>query len=293
MITTRLIGGLGNQMFQYATGRRLADHLQTDLLLDISGYANQREGDTPRKYDLGCFSVRAELHGASSSPGASSGRPAPIQLRRVLAKVGFGGRNIIKQKGITFDQRVLTAPDGTYLSGYWQNERYFTGIRSQLLEDFSLTARLDPTNEAMGELIHQVTSVSLHVRRGDYVTNSVTNKFLGTTSLAYYAKAAEIVASMVERPHFFVFSDDPAWCQENLRLDHPTSYVTHNTSEFAYMDMWLMTQCQHHIVANSSFSWWGAWLNPSKEKIVVAPKQWFRKPGAGTPEITPAEWLTI
>lgn len=293
MITTRLIGGLGNQMFQYATGRRLADHLQTDLLLDISGYANRREGDTPRQYDLGCFPVRAELHGASPSPGASSGRPTPIQLRRVLAKVGFGGRNIIKEKGIAFDQRVLTAPDGTYLSGYWQNERYFLGIRSRLLDDFSLTARLDPTNEAMGELIHKVTSVSLHVRHGDYVTNSVTNKFHGTLSLAYYARAVEIVASMVERPHFFVFSDDPAWCQENLRLDHPTSHVTQNTSEFAYKDMWLMAQCQHHIVANSSFSWWGAWLNPSKEKIVVAPKQWFSRPGTGTPEITPAEWLTI
>jgi hypothetical protein len=288
-----LIGGLGNQMFQYATGRRLADHLQTDLLLDISGYANRREGDPPRQYDLGCFPVRAELHGVSPSPGASGGRPAPIQLRRVLAKVGFGGRNIIKEKGIAFDQRVLTAPDGTYLSGYWQNERYFLGIRSRLLEDFSLTARLDPTNQAMGELIHKVTSVSLHVRRGDYVTNSATNKFHGTMSLAYYARAVEIVASMVERPHFFVFSDDPVWCQENLRLDHPTSYVTQNTSEFAYMDMWLMAQCQHHIVANSSFSWWGAWLNPSKEKIVVAPKQWFSKPSTGTPEITPAEWLTI
>jgi hypothetical protein len=141
--------------------------------------------------------------------------------------------------------------------------------------------------------IKQTTSVSLHVRRGDYVTNTTTAQFHGTCSLAYYHAAVDYIAAQVSDPHFFVFSDDLDWVAKNLPILHLTTLVDVNGPDRGVADMSLMTACQHHIIANSSFSWWGAWLNPSTRKIVVAPKRWFNQVGHDTRDLLPESWVKL
>jgi hypothetical protein len=196
-------------------------------------------------------------------------------------------RTQLRERSFSFDPRVLSAPDGTVLNGYWQSEAYFSDIRAQILDDFQFIDPPDSANEDMASCIRESTAVSLHVRRGDYVTN----QRHGTKPIDYYASALGMMSARVCEPHFFVFSDDPSWCKQNLHIDYPTIYVDHNNADTGYKDLGLMSQCQHHIIANSSFSWWGAWLNRNPDKIVVAPEQWFADPSIDTDDLYPADWI--
>jgi hypothetical protein len=284
MITVRLIGGLGNQMFQYATGRRLADHHKTNLTLDVSGYHSQHPGDTPRHYELGTFAIRAEVDERGSNTATS----------RILTKLRVKApAQPYNENGFAFNKKVLTAPDGIYLNGYWQSERYFNDIRPQLLKDFTFISKTDAPNQTIGKQIQKVNAVSLHVRRGDYVANANANHFHGTKTLGYYHDAIALLAKKTKDPHFFVFSDDPEWCKDNIKINYPTTFVTENDGNSGYKDLHLMSKSKHHIIANSSFSWWGAWLNPSPDKVVIAPKQWFNDSSVDTRDIYPKGWLKI
>ena len=136
-------------------------------------------------------------------------------------------------------------------------------------------------------------AVSLHIRRGDYVSNEKYNAAHGTCDLAYYARAADFIADRIGTPTIYAFSDDPTWVAENLKLPYDVRYVDHNSAATNYEDLRLMAACQHHIIANSSFSWWGAWLNPSQDKLVAAPSQWFADPNKVNPDILPLAWYTV
>lgn len=135
--------------------------------------------------------------------------------------------------------------------------------------------------------------MSLHVRRGDYVSDARTHATLGVCSLDYYRAAVRYIADHVEAPEFFVFSDDIAWAQANLELGHPCHYVDHNRGAESYNDMRLMSLCRHHIIANSSFSWWGAWLNPRADKVVVAPARWFAGGNRVVDDLFPPGWVRL
>jgi hypothetical protein len=295
MITVKLMGGLGNQMFQYALGRQLATLRQTNLCLDLSSYVDLVPGDTPRHYEMDIFNIQASLDG-SYHPyrGQNSTKPFGKQLGAALAALGGKKRQpLVREHGFPFQSQVLDAPDGSYLIGYWHTEKYFKDIRNQLVKDFSIKKPPNKANRDMAAKIAKVPAVSLHVRRGDYITNANANRFHGLAPMDYYNAAVKLMAEKVKDPHFFVFSDDPKWTQENIKIGKHTTYVTHNDANTGYEDMRLMTGCRHHIIANSSFSWWGAWLNPRADKVVIAPERWFADPDTDTRDIYAEGWLKL
>ena len=156
-----------------------------------------------------------------------------------------------------------------------------------------LKVPLGSRNKELLSLIRTVNSVSLHIRRGDYVSNPDTNSALGTCSLEYYRHCIEHIASNVENPHFFLFSDDINWVRDNLKIKYPTTVVDGNSADTNYADLHLMSNCKHNIIANSSFSWWGAWLNNNPDKIIIAPKIWFANSPLTPKEIIPENWLKL
>ena len=301
-ITTRLIGGLGNQMFQYAAARAQALRRGAQVRLDLSSFEDQLPGNTPRHYELDKYPVAATI--ADPIAGKASIEQAdPTLLVRLGRLVGLqrpaaGAGNGLavtpyREPHFRFDPKLAQQPLPLLMDGYWQSERYFKDAAEYIRTELTPTAPLEPDNAATFAAIVKVEAVSVHIRRGDYVANAQTNAYHGTCSLDYYSQAIEFVRSRVERPHLFVFSDDPDWTRANLVADLPTTYVSANLSDRGYRDMQLMSCCRHHIIANSSFSWWGAWLNPEPAKIVVAPARWFAKPGTDTSDLVPKEWNRI
>ncbi len=299
MIISRLIGGLGNQLFQYAVGCAVATRTNTPLLLDASGFANY----DLRRYELDGFNICAEL--ASDAQLAHVGVTAdevPSLLGRVkrhlfphsATKLALQ-EPILREASFSYDARIEQVQAPIYLDGYWQSERYFSAIRAQLLQELTLKSDWGPGNENMFRQIQVAGpgAVSLHVRRGDYVTNTHTANYHGVCSLDYYRAAVAYVAERVAAPHFFIFSDDHDWVRENLQPGFPTTFVAVNSSKNGIYDMMLMKICRHHIIANSSFSWWGAWLNPSTEKLVVTPQQWFKQADKDTSDLIPSGWVRL
>lgn len=307
MIIVKLMGGLGNQMFQYAAARRLAEKHGTKLKLDVSLY----NGTNRWPYELERFGIVAER--ATEDETREAPRPQPTSLKGRLKRMILGapGRfRPVVERGFSFElygladdgsgrvgafnERVLSAPDDSYLLGFWQSEKYFADAAELIRRELTLKAPAEGKNAKMAAQIEATPgAVSLHVRRGDYIQDAGANKFHGTTTLDYYRMAIEQISAEVGQPHFFVFSDEPDWCRENLKTEHPMTFVDHNPPAQGYEDMRLMSLCRHHIIANSSFSWWGAWLNPREGKIVYGPKQWFRESKINTDDIIPESWRKI
>lgn len=179
-----------------------------------------------------------------------------------------------------------------YLAGHWQSEKYFSDASETIRSDFTFRHPLTKQNAELAGRIGQTMAVSLHVRRGDYVSDTKANAAHGLCSLEYYRAAVLLMAEHVECPEFFVFSDDIAWVKANLKIDFPSRYLDHNQGAESYNDMRLMSLCRHHIIANSSFSWWGAWLNPNPDKLVIAPKKWFAY-DSNVADLFPAGWVSL
>jgi hypothetical protein len=297
LVITRLIGGLGNQMFQYATGRALALRGGAALKLDVTGLA-AAGAHTKRHYELDPFSIYG---GAASDADLArfgrSGKPRSPRLERVLRLLRIGRPDgawpTYREPHFHFDPAVRELRAPVYLDGYWQSERYFSDIAGVLRQEFTAKAPLDRENAALAEAIDSVNAVSLHVRRGDYVADPTTNRFHGICPPDYYQRAVDYITTRAGAAHLFVFSDDRQWSRANLRFAAPTTFVGANSPDYGYRDMQLMARCRHHIVANSSFSWWGAWLGSSPEKIVVAPKQWFRASDNDTRDLIPQPWVRL
>lgn len=268
-IGVRLMGGLGNQMFQYAAARALAAQHGTEVVLDLSWYEDEAStGVTPRHYGLDDF----------AGPAGASRASAPCEQH-------------FHERSFGFDASVSTLPDGITLNGYFQSERYFCDHDAAIREDFRFRAEPDGANRAVLAMIESSTAVAVHVRRGDYATDPATTAHHGLASLDYYAEAARAVAAVVGDPRFFVFSDDPAWCRAHLAFLGNAVVVDHNGPDRAGEDLRLMTACRHHIIANSTFSWWGAWLGRGADQVVVAPRRWFAGAGHETADLCPARWL--
>jgi hypothetical protein len=305
MIVVRLMGGLGNQMFQYATARRAAHANNTALKLDLGWFRNHARDSSPyplsswrrttyRRYELGCYNIvenfATEQEVAALVPKRCFDAYVPGRVRGILRS-----RNscYVGERTRSFEARVLRVGDGVYLDGYWMSEKYFCDIADLLTREYTIRGASSPANEALAELIGSVNAVSLHVRRGDYVTNHVTNSYHGVCPLDYYHLAASHIAHMMEKPHFFVFSDDPDWVRANLTLSAPTVYVEENDTDTGYEDMRLMALCKHNIIANSTFSWWGAWLNRNPAKIVYAPRKWFSAAQTDMESLLPPSWRLL
>ncbi len=277
-------------MFQYATARALALKHQTNLLADSRFF---------RTYRLHSYLIDRFKTVMSEADAANlNGLVLPPEKRGVQtawwALRNRGRLNCFRERGLEYHPEFESLGDNSYLHGYWQSEKYFRQIASLLRNELT---RPEPVDEANREILKEIDSVmaaSLHIRRGDYVSNPKTLKVYGTCSLEYYAEAAKHVADRVDTPPtFFVFSDDPTWTRENLKLPFPMRFISHNSVADPSLDLRLMSACKHHIIANSSFSWWGAWLNPSPDKIVVACRRWFADASKNDRDLVPEDWVRL
>lgn len=273
MIIVRLKGGLGNQMFQYACGRALSNKYNIPLRLDVRFYKNQ-SGKTKRKFGLYNFNLDDAIITENEI----------FSLSKQLKKI-----NEIPFK---FSPVSIENDENVMINGYWVSEKYFKEIRSKLLETFTVRKSLDTENLNLLRIINNTNSVSLHVRRTDFLTiphNSATFNN-NVCSLSYYASAIKQITKYVTSPTFFVFSDDLAWVKKNLQINFPTIYVENNGDDKNYMDIYLMSSCKHNIIANSSFSWWGAWLNKNDKKNIIYPSKWGITGVHNMNDIIPYSW---
>lgn len=295
-VIVRLMGGLGNQLFQYAAGRALATRLGAELKLDK---LDLEVPDALRGYELCHFNVREQFEAkdvlAKVRPGPRC-VPDRSKLRTIWRRLVRRSKQqcftrIDEQRPSAFDPRFLHLQGNLYLNGYWQSEKYFLPIRPELLQEFSLRDGCDQQNQRFQKLIaRQSNSISLHVRRTDYISNERTRAIHDVCTPAYYHRCIESIRRRVGSPHFFVFSDDIPWARSNLCFEEPVTFVDHNGPDRGHQDLLLMSRCRHHILANSSFSWWGAWLDARPEKLVLAPARWFREDVFEAPDICPPTW---
>lgn len=292
MIIVRSTGGLGNQLFQYAMARHLAEIHRTILKLDISDFKTYKK----RKYSLWPFNIQenfASLEEVAALGGQKRGIVERV-VGRVLRMPTESLPTYIREKKLfKFDPETLRLPDGVYLHGSWQNQKYFIDIADIIRQEFTVKAPQAGKDKELAEQIASGESVSISIRRGDYVSKRRTNRFHGVCALDYYSRGVEHLTQTVKNPHFFIFGNDPQWARDNLKLPYPATIVDHNRADKDYEDLRLVSQCKHHIIANSSFSWWGAWLNPNPEKIVIAPKRWLRSNYYDTRDLIPDKWIRV
>lgn len=279
MIVVKLYGGLGNQMFQYAAGLGLAKRLKTNVYVDLT-WIRETAGTsdvTNRPFELGIFGIHE--------------RKKKLPERASLL---YSGLKFFKENGFEYNPGINDLCGNVYLDGHWASYRYFLNAKKEVQKAFTFPQKTSSKNQEMLKQIKNSASVSIHVRRGDYVSNKEYSKYFGQLSSgAYYKEAVELINKRVENPHFYVFSDDPTWCKKNLNLGEKITFVDHNPPDKGYEDMHLMSVCQHNIIANSTFSWWGAWLNTNPGKIVMAPKLWFLDTGMNDKDLIPEEWTRL
>lgn len=275
-ITVRLRGGLGNQMFQYAFGRCMAEKYQRRLFLE-TGQLRGEANPMRRAYSLQIFKIRAQL--------------TTVDMLTRMCGISLH----VAERGFDFHPEVFSYLPISHivLEGFWQSEFYFDTIRHIIRSDFRFTSNdYNYEHSDISDLIQSSNSVCIHVRRGDYLTQN--GSFLGFVGLEYYAAAIRTVLLRVSNPHFFVFSDDVVWCKDNMHLEQPHTFVCHQSSaeQTTEEDLRLMRLCKHFIIANSTFSWWAAWLGSAPNKLVVAPGRWFAD--APRPkDLFPKTWLVV
>jgi len=273
-IVVKVNGGLGNQLFQYAMGRALALRSGAELLLDLR-FFELTGSHTPRAFELGLFHTRFAAADASTLAHFDPPQPAS-RLARILKRAfpAPGAPYRIAERGFPFDPSVARVNRDAYFDGHWQSERYFIDNERTIREDLAFRPALSAMSEALLQQIRdEPNAASLHVRRGDYVHHPQASAFHGLCDPAYYAAAMQQLCESTPPSRYFVFSDDIAWAKDNLTFRAPATFVDHNSGDQSWQDMRLMMACKHHIIANSSFSWWGAWLNSFDQKRVVAPKR--------------------
>ena len=290
----KLEGGLGNQFYQYASCKALAKKygFQFEVLARMDS-----PNDSRRHNHLGLFNIQSPYTGKLNA----------LLVRMLFIrkfKIGKWLRKRLKSNQLltlVHDPETGYHPEifqnlsgNLLLLGYWQSYRYFENIRQDLLEEFKLKqAPQDKENLSLNEIIRDYESIAIHIRRGDYVSEEYFLKNFGICSLSYYQKAIALLAEKIQTPHFFIFTDDPTWVKENLKICHPHTFITNNLGKSDYEDFRLMSSCKHFIVANSSFSWWAAWIGNYLDKIVIAPTPWFVKDSLSQEDRIPNEWIKL
>ncbi len=269
MIILNLKGGTGNQLFQYALGRYLALKNNDVLKLDVSGLARANTvGDIYRPFALESFNIEKLI-------------ATPEEIKKLKYPFGIFSKawrflrfKLSRDKNTLFNPKVLNLTGDIYLDGYWQSPLYFMTIRDSLLKELTLTKPFSEAGVTFAEQIKNTNAVALHVRRGDYIKNPQVQHEFGPCTLDYYNSAMTEIEKTMVSPTYFVFSDDLSWVKENLPLGDKAVFVK-GKDMTDVEDLILMSMCQHNIIANSSFSWWSAWLNQNPAKIVIAPTPWF------------------
>ncbi len=295
MIIVRLKGGLGNQLFQYAFGRALSERTGQSLFFDDAYFEEAKEG-TVRHYELNKFVTEVNCSIPFLIRNAINAKHRYIRSKFLKVLSMFTPVQFFNEVHFHYDEKLLsTCRNGiNYYDGDWQSPRYFNAIRSILLEELRIRLSLSPLSSSLSESIQKENAISIHFRRGDYVFSKSANSFHGLCSLDYYQRAIELFIKEEKDVTFYVFSDDIEWVKANLKIkNRPVNYIKHTSDETNYEDLHLMSICKHHIIANSSFSWWGAWLNNYPLKRVIAPKKWFVDDSINTNDLIPIEWIRI
>lgn len=292
MIVSHILGGIGNQMFQYAAGRSLAIHLNDYYMLDLNDFDRYVHHNG---YELKCvFDVPVEPTSPDELQSVLGLRRLSL-VKKILRRRQFSflrGQTFIVEPHFNFWPKFFSLNSSSYLYGYWQSEKYFKSIEKVIRDHFTFKKPLAGKNLIAANQIDTINAISLHVRRGDYVNDSKTSNIMSVCDSDYYGQAVSYMANKVSNPVFYVFSDDMDWVRRSVRIDYSCVYIDHNKGLDSYIDMQLMSLCKHHVIANSSFSWWGAWLNPRAEKIVIAPRVWFRN-GNNDSDLIPSEWVRL
>jgi hypothetical protein len=274
MVKVILSGGLGNQIFQYAAGRALALKYSTNLVLNLNLLNRFDSSVTPRSYELGNLRVLCDIE-------LNSPFPMWTWIKKFTWLLGpLNPWKFYQENSSSYDPRLLQQPDGVTLFGYWQSHIYFSDISKQLMSELQPSKPLSEESVKVLDKIESSRAIAIHVRRGDYVSNAETSSFHGLMPLNYYKDAVAYVLAKFPGATFFIFSDDLDWCKKNLNLEQ-VHFVDHNEVENSWEDLILMSKCRHHIIANSSFSWWAAWMADNNQAVanhlVIAPKNWFNK----------------
>jgi len=294
MIKVLLTGGLGNQMFQYAFGKALALKNNTELILSTSYLQSKlpfKKWSTPMQYELGIFNFRANLE---TNIFSNNLYPIAKLEHLIREKINDSRLNIVQETQFSFQPELLNAPDNSFVKGNFQSEKYFKSVETAIRNEFKFTKQLDLENLIWKNEILDSNSVSIHIRRGDYIALKQNAAKFAQIPLSYYQDAMIYINQNVKSPVFFVFSDDINWVKENLKTDFPIHFVeNNNTTETSSFDMQLMSFCKHNIICNSTFSWWSAWLNNNPQKIVIAPQNWFADLSINSQDIIPDEWIKL
>ena len=285
MVIVELSGGLGNQMFQFALYKKL-ELMQKDVAMDTSFF---RSGQNLRKLELDVFHLSyKEISDQEAAHIRGYGYHDTI-----LDKIRYKLRpsNIaVYHDTIGEYQSQIFEMDNVYLSGYWQNEKYFNDIRKEIFTCFAFPDSLEEKKKKLLEKIQNENSVGIHIRRSDYLIKENRDVYGGICTKEYYENAIEYIREHICHPVFYLFSDDLNWVRENLYREGMV-LVEHSENQPSYTDMYLMSQCKHNIIANSSYSWWGAWLNSKDGKMVIAPDNWFNN--HETTDMICKDWIRI
>ena len=285
MIVVKLQGGLGNQMFQFAAGKTLALKHDVPMFIDES-FLDLDPGDSYTKRHLELDQLNVAIKRAGSNICER------LLKRSLWRRITTGSSSRVLNEGAGFNRKFFSAGDTVYLEGFWQSELYFAGIREVLLGEFTPRYSFTGVNAQYLEKIKKYESVAIHVRRGDYVHLKTAGSFHGVTGMDYYNRAINYFESHQSGYRFFVFSDDIQWCKQHFNTVKNITFVE-SDPEFTSVDMFLMKNCSHQIICNSSYSWWAAWLNESHDKIVVAPKKWFAVPRKDEEAIYAKTWIRL
>ncbi len=269
MIVARIEGGLGNQLFQYAFGTQLASRLGTELVLDLSAYASKpAHGYMLDRFAIGARELRADER-----------RRVPHRYRdgnrSLLTAFSLGGNGLmrLRERPFGFSEKYMSASDNSYLVGYWQSDRFFRDVTANVQEQFRPSIRPSDESKRVRERMLRSASIAIHVRRGDYITTQpMAVRNLG---LSYYRECVRMQLEKRPESEVYVFSNDIAWCRQNLKFPCPIHFIDHTNNDTAHEDLWLMTAADCLVIANSTFSWWSAYLGERLERSVYAPKSWF------------------
>jgi len=299
MIIVKISGGLGNQLFQYALAKAIEQKRGLEVKLDTSFFNLPAGSITPRKFLLDKFNISLKI--AKREDFHKIGVPYPTDktlkenLRRLIFKlIEFfktkQNKKIIIDHNLNFNEATLNIPDNRYISGSWTNQKYFINIKNILQKELCPKFTIGSATKKILDNIIKTNSVGIHIRRSDYL--KYTHKFVILTE-KYYDRAVQLIKEKESEPIFFIFSDDITYVKKNYAniFGDTTVYVSgKNITD--YEEFWLLSKCKHNIIANSTFSWWGAWLNNNSNKMIVAPNQ-YRTDNKDMSGFIPSEWISI
>ncbi len=293
MIKVKIQAGLGNQMFQYALARSIKEKTNKEVVLDLSFYTDSgvATGDTVRGFDLDKFNIDNTLKFDYSST------PKKISIFEKIK------RRLLNESAFVFYKKYLNPKENSYLIGFWQSEKYFKSIEYIIRKEFTLKNKIedreydDESKNILEEIENSSISISINVRRGDYATNQKVRRHHGLISKEYYTDAINFILNKLNIDknliNFFIFSDDIEWCKDNFKDLENSLKIFYVSKDISATDtLYLISKCSHNIIVNSSFSWWGAWLNENKDKIVITPKHWMRVK-MDIRDVVPEEWIKL